>query len=218
MACSGFHTAYYENGKQWSGAGVVIVENYYTKNGKKIPCILVAKDINRDKFIDFGGRYEYGHDNLQTTAHHELREESCNLFNISPQVLQLMPYSDSKYQSHYYRTYFIKINGVSRKMYYNNLRTLRKNNAPNCWLETNSIAHVPFENIPLEQLMYDQDIVTTDIDGTQVVLHNRLRQCLFHGYGSALDALNGKIVINSRNDGKIVKTHDFKNLTFSISK
>jgi hypothetical protein len=219
VPCTNNHSTYYEDSKQWSGAGVIIVENYYPKDGTpRIPCILVGRDIGRGKYTDFGGHYESQHNNLQTTSHHELREESCNLFNISPSTLQQLPYSDSKYKDHYYRTYFVKIRGVSRKMYHKNRLKLIANRARRCWLETDNIIHVPIENIPIESLLFDGDIITTDIDGQEVVLHNRLRQCLLYGYGKMLEVFERESIANSRTDGRTNRTRDFLNGTFSIVK
>src|SRR5271170_2838512 len=119
-------TVYKENGIAYSGAGVIIVEDYYTKNGKVEPCVLLVKNGASGLFMDFGGGYEQKHNNLKETAREELREESRNLFNISEKYFNKYVDIPVGRQNNriFYRVYIIKINGISRKYFNQNKKII----------------------------------------------------------------------------------------------
>ena len=215
QVCQSSGDILYKNGKSWSGAGVIVTENYRKKNGDIIPCIILAKDIARNKYNDFGGQFENRYERLSKVAHHELREESANLLNISAKILR-QNFVDSEHGGSSYRSYFIKVKGISNTDFENNVKTIKKNNAPSCWLETSNLVHVPIDNIPIINLLQYGDVTTKDIDGNEIIMHNRARQCIVKGYDVMLKVVNGKSCASAKDNGKIHKSKRFTNGTFTI--
>lgn len=204
----------YKNGQSWSGAGVIVTEDYH-KNGEIIPCIVLGKDIARDMYNDFGGRFENRYERLSNVAHHELREESANLLNISPKILR-RNFVDSEHGGMMYRSYFIKVKGIKREDFKSNVQIMKKNGAPACWLETSDIVHVPIDNIPIINLLKYGDVPSVDVDGNDIILHNRARQCLLKGYDTMLQVVNSKSCANAKDNGKTHTSKRFTNGTFTI--
>ena len=57
---------------KYSGAGVLIIEDYH-KNNIIEPCILLVRNRKTQLYSDFGGGYEPKHKTLKITASIELR-------------------------------------------------------------------------------------------------------------------------------------------------
>lgn len=144
--------------KKISGAGVIIITTY-----DNIPCIVLAYDIKRRKYNDFGGRFEpHKHKNILDTAKQELYEESAGLFDVKKKYFK--KFKDCKLHQTYYRYYYIKIKHVNINSYQTKLKKLKKNNAPKYMLETNDITYIPIMNVKKK---------TKDVFGDDIKIHNR---------------------------------------------
>lgn len=213
-------STYTDNGLTYSGAGVLVMEDYCEKNGEVIPCVLLVRNAASKSYMDFGGAYEKKHNNLQTTASLELREESRNLFNVSTKYFVDADAINIPSRLHLYRSYIIKINNVSRKHFLHNKRVMDKasafgTNVPRCWRETDKIAHVPISNINFIRLGNRGSVILSDINGEKIELHPRTKRVLYHHQ----DTMNKKIEEPAIGDKKNVVrdlSPDFKNDTFSF--
>ena len=202
--------------RKWSGSGVIVLEDRFINNKKEV-CLVVARNISRNMYNDFGGHYEKKYKRLSVNGHNELREESCNLLSIDPSVLR-KNFCDSFYNNTYYRSYFIKINGIADKQYINNFNILKRGGAPSTWLETDALAHIPIKNIKQRNLSVKGDIYVKDVNEKLVLLHNRVRQCIDAGYTTMLDVATGKPCADARLDGSINTSSTFRRGTFTIKK
>lgn len=209
-------TIYEEKGLMYSGAGVLIIEDYYKKNGTKIPCILLARNKASQKFMDFGGSYEKKDNSLKETAHNELREESRNLFNIDQKYF--VNYVDIPAGQYYYRVYLLKINGTSRKYYDHNKRLLDNNTKiyiPRMWRETDMIAHIPLKNIDFNKLNIRGTIILKDINDNPVILHGRTKAAIYYARNK-IEKIIKSHPIATRKDLIIHKSKKFTNGTYSF--
>jgi len=188
---------YNKNNKYFSGAGVLIVEDYFLKSGEIIKSIIVVQNSLTKEYSDFGGVYESEHSSIKNTAVNELREESCNLFNISKNSLD--KYVDIRAGENYYRSYIVKINTASRDHFkYNlNLFLSRKKNGihiPPCWLESSNITHIPIKNINIDNLNKNNGMFLKDIDNNNIKISKRLNRILYSGINVISDVSNTKAI------------------------
>ncbi len=207
-----------KNGLTYSGAGVLIIEDYYTKNGNIVPCILLARNHSSQLFMDFGGTYEDKHGSLKITAAIELQEESRNLFNISSEYL--INYVDVPHKIHFYRIYLIKINGVSSKYYNHNMRLIEKKykegiHVSHPWRETDMISHIPIENINWNIMDKRGKITIKDINNNLVTLHTRTKNVIFYAYSLILNNIDAYPLASKKNI-TIYHSNGFKNNTYSF--
>ena len=219
-------TNYKENGLTYSGAGVMVIEEYYTKTGKIEPCILLVKNGASGLFTDFGGSYEKKHANLKVTAHNELREESRNLFNISEKYFKKYVDIPVGTGNQFYRVYIIKINGISRKYFNHNKNLIDKyhdaalkrgtqeKHIPRSWRETIDIVHIPFQNINFNLLGARGHIILTDIDGKRIDLHGRAKRCIYYSQATLYNVIKDKPIARKRNI-KIHKSNSWTNGTYT---
>jgi len=211
---------YIENGNKYTGSGVLIIEDYYKKNGQIIPCILVVQNRASGLFSDFGGTYELKHKTIKNTSYYELLEESCNLFNISPKFYNYYVNVNTDKQNEFYRSYVIKINSVSRKYFLHNKRTIDKlhrsgRHIPRYWRETNNISHIPINNINFNSLNQRGTINLTDIDGNLIPISGRLKRILYNGHNVILNVSNQQPVARKRNL-KIDNSNSFLKNTYTF--
>jgi hypothetical protein len=203
-----------KNSKTYSGAGVIIVEDYYIKNKKStIPCIILVRNKSNKHFMDFGGSFEKKHINLKTTASKELREESRNLFNISPKHFNY--YVDIPSGRHLYRVYIIKINSASRKQFIHNMKIIDKNSSPRSWRETDAITHIPINSIKFNRFAKRGRVVLKDINGKRINIHNRAKKAMFYAENKILNLINSYPLLDKHNL-VIHKSHRFTNGTLSF--
>src|ERR1700679_3407499 len=114
-----------ENRLTYTGAGVLVIEDYYTKKGTRETCLILVRNKASNLYTDFGGSYENKHGSLQITAQSELREESRNIFNVARHHLKnYVDIMTGKDNELYYRVFVIKINGISRKYFDHNVRVI----------------------------------------------------------------------------------------------
>jgi len=209
---------YTEKGVNYSGAGVLILEDYYRKDGMIVPCIVLVKNRALDLYTDFGGIYETKHGSLQQTASSELREESRNLLNISPHLLTTK-IDIPAFNDHHYREYVLKINGINRKSFLHNCHVIDdyKNNGsyvPRSWLETNDIAHIPIDSIDFDLLNKRGTITLRDVINRQIVLDGRVKKVLRTGHNTIINMLS-QIPMARHRDMKMYKSTDWTNKTYS---
>ncbi len=184
----------YVDGKYVSGAGVIVIEDYKRKDGTMESCVILGRNKASRKYADFGGSYEKKHGNIASTGSSELREESRNLLRVCPRYLK--KYCDIEgHNSEYYRCYFVKINGISRKYFCHNMNLIDKNNAPRCWRETDNIAHVPITHLNITQ---HRNIVL-DINGMPIVIGTRVKK-IFKCCLSMINAFAKKRPLITRNN------------------
>jgi hypothetical protein len=178
---------FYENGIVYSGAGTIVIEDFFDSNNEIEPCIVLVKN-KEGVFMDFGGSYETEHKSLNITAHIELREESRNLLHINPKYFNhFIDMRVGKFA--YYRVHILKINGISQSDFNFNKHLIDgvhalKQNVPYVWRETYEITHIPIKNINFDMLGQECDrlIVLKDIDGRDIILHNRTKKALFFAH------------------------------------
>ena len=211
-------------GLSYTGAGVLIVEDYYTKNGTVEQCIVVARNTSSGLYSDFGGGYSAKDKTLEQTAHKELREESRNLYNIDPKHMKY--YVDIPGQSNngppasFYRAFLVKINGTSRKYFNYNKNLidtlhLRGTTVPHSWRETDDIAHIPIKYIDFNSTGFRGKIILKDIDGRDIVLHGRVKKILNYAQ-SIMSVLINSNPIARRKNITIHQSRRWTNKTYSF--
>lgn len=207
-----------KNGLTYTGAGVLIVEDYYTKKGTIEPCVLLVRNKASGLYMDFGGSYETKHGALSVTAHSELREESRNLFNIDKKHMK--QYVDIPAgKGTFYRTYLIKINGISRKYFDFNKRLMDSLHAkgqkvPRPWRETDQIAHIPISSINFNNLGARGTITLKDIDNRSITLHGRAKRVLYYSQAMIFNLVKTSPIAKKK-DVKFHKSNSWTNGTYS---
>ena len=225
-----------KSNKSYSGAGVIVIENYY-KNNKTIPCFVIARNKASKQYSDFGGSYEKKHKNIAYTARFELLEESANLLNIPINHFTRRNSFDLNASStgiqKYYKVFVIKINGIARKYFNHNINTITKQHAPHQWKETDDIAHIPITNIDIIAINKRGIVTLKDVDGRIITIAGRLKGILRHLTEKL--TYNNKFVFNinrtqnitpiefnqkpvaTRSDLKRIQSSNFLNNTLSLS-
>ena len=198
--------------KIFSGAGTLIVENY-KNNNKEIPSIVLCKDI-RGFYSDFGGHYEEKHNNIFKTAISETKEESANLINIKNNTIKKQDFIDIKHENNFYRSFIIKINGISRKYFRKNLNIIKENNAEDHWLEMSDITHVPIRN--LIKMVKNKEDLCDDIYGNKIKIRNRTIDIINCGKNKILNKIKKKEIGNFNKNKFLVKKNNFLKNTFCV--
>jgi len=229
---------FFENGIGYSGAGVMVIEDYYKKDhssnslksiepdvnqiepnvnqiepflNKKIePCIVLLRNRSTGIFSEMGGIYEKKHQNLVKTAITELREESRNLFNLVCLENALTQYTDIPVDSHtYYRVYFVKINGSSTKYFTHNMQILdQSSDTPIYWKETDQLAHVPINQL-IDLDLNKKGVKVKTVNGEEIKLSRRTRKVIRYGFDNIMNIVKEPPLL-SRKDLKLFD-HNVKN-------
>lgn len=208
-----------KDGRSYSGAGVLIVEDYYKKDGTIEPCIVLVRNKASGEYTEFGGSYERKHGSLEKTAYAELREESRNLFNIDTGYLN--KYVDINAGADtFYRAYIIKLNGISRKYYLYNMKQIdllykRGVKISRVWRETDDLVHVPISNINFEKLGIRGKVILRDIDNRVISIRGRIKKVLRDGQTIISDIIHEKS-IGKRKDMIRNTSIDWTNGTYSF--
>lgn len=209
-----------ENGRNFSGAGVIIIEDYYTKKGTIEQSIVFVRNKYSGLFMDFGGIYEVSDGTLNVTAHKELLEESINFFNISPDnLIDSVDIPVTRSNKFFYKVFLIKINGINKKYFLHNLKTINKmhdsgKKIPISWRETDMIVHVPIKNIEFNKLVENTRIILSDVDSKQIMLHGRAKKALFFLNDQIQKKIREK-PLAERKDIVIDTSDSFTNNTYS---
>jgi hypothetical protein len=194
--------------KCFSGAGTIVVEDYYDDvKQTSEPMIILGKN-KYNETMDFGGYCDKCDPTLAATAHHELREESRNLFHINPR--HFTEYKDvlvsNKTHAHY-RIHVLKINGMRRDEFQFNKQLIDdacesgSSKTHGEWLESVDLVRIPLRSINFDQLGRRDvaKIDLKDIDGNEIKLCGRTRMMLFNTYDLIAKIIGSK-PIASRSD------------------
>jgi hypothetical protein len=211
----------HKNGLIYTGAGVLVIEDYYTKDGDIEPCIVLVRNKSSKLYMDFGGSYENSHDELKTTAVTELREESRNLININKKYLKHyanIPAGNINKQPTFYRSYIIKINGICKKYFDHNRKLIDKLmlNAPKKWKETDRLVHIPIRNINFSKLGIKGQNRLSDINGKIIELTRRTKNILYTSESMIHNIIKTKPIAKKSNI-IIIKSNNFLNMTYSFN-
>lgn len=194
------------NDKDYSGAGVLIIEDYIDHKKNKIPSLLLVRNKATQLFTDFGGIHEKKHKTLEMTASSELNEESRNLIQIDPEILSKQNYIDiiaNKKRNIYYRIYIIKINGICRKYYHHNREIIDNSDAKKYFKETDDITHLPIKNIDFNKIK-NLRCTIKDVYKNNIKLNTRLKNVLSNSYDIIKDMIDSK-PISTQKDFKLKK-------------
>lgn len=168
----------------WSGGGVVVLEDYRHISGNIIKCMIVSRDRARKSYVDFGGTFEKKDIDIKITAVRECLEESAGLIDINENTsLDHTDIDSGKVidkKNVKYRAYFVKINGLCRKDFLDNLKKLKNNNAPKFWLETNDIAHIPL--LEIEKIITSDNNIVKDVIDRDINLGKRIIDIIKNGH------------------------------------
>jgi hypothetical protein len=139
------------NTTNYSGAGVLIIENYYdNRKGRSEPAILLFKSSTNSEYQELGGSVDTNLTSslavLQQTAKRELREESCNLFNIRAELDRKINEKNmfvdiNTSNGSLYRCYVVGIEGMifGEDVFDINCKLVKEQGAPSHWKETNDV-------------------------------------------------------------------------------
>ena len=193
-----------------TGAGVILIENYKPKNQQNyIPCVILFRDKKRGTYSDGGGNREHG-ENLQKTAARELKEESANMFRLSPNTLT----DNNAVRHNNYVCYFLYIRGPKDKNnnypifsqhYYDNMKIINNSNAPSFWKETDSLVRVSIQQFIQDGgLTATGDLNTVDTNNNKITIMGRTKGCIRNAIndGTYDRALNKLITLNENKDYK----------------
>ena len=215
-----------KNGLIYTGAGVLIIEDYYTKNGMIEPCIVLVRNKTSKLYMDFGGSYEDNHGDLKTTACKELQEESRNLININKKYLKHyvnIPAGNIKKQPTFYRLYIIKINGICRKYFdYNkkiidNMYYSSNKKIPRYWRETDKIAHIPIKNIHFAKLGIRGYNIISDINGHNIKLIRRTKNVLYVSESMIHNIVKTKPIAKKENISQLSSDQSPNNILYTYN-
>ena len=157
-----------------NGSGVMLIENYTNKQGRKGLAVILFKDIRKNKYSEAGGYINPG-ENILEAAQAELEEESANLFRIDQKYLMNFVIYNS------YTCFPLFITGppeeyytIQSKYYKYNLFTLRKNNAPPDYLETVNMKRFYISDLIGAGLLSTVgDMICNDADGKFKLVYGR---------------------------------------------
>lgn len=165
------------NGSKYCTAGVLLI----TRVGDVDHVILFGEKRGNDTIYSFpAGRCNLGQ-TLEQNAARKLREETANLYNISPQILTQLE-TDTNYinlQSFdnyckgengeditgYIRTYCMRLDKFNQTEYINNVQTIIENinnqqsknpGDTTTWTKTNSCKMIPLKDIQLNNVNQNQ--------------------------------------------------------------
>lgn len=203
--------------KDFSGAGVLIVEKYKSDNGKTIPCILVVMNSAAKTLSDFGGAFSAKHKKLYETARLELLEESKNLINIPAKTIKSAKQIDiDAGKRGNYKAFVIKVANISTKYFNHNSKVINAHpKSTKYWKETQTIHHIPISSIDFDNLLQRKATYFTDVRNKKIKVSMRLRKILFGSKNILLEVLNDKSIVTKKNLTKI-QSSDFKNGTYSF--
>lgn len=139
---------------QISGAGILIVERYNGMN-----CYTFFRDM-KGHYNEPGGIRDGG-ETPQETACRECREETSNLIQLSPNILNEYVIVDQ------YMAFVVYLDGLHKTDYIHNSKITRRKCAHH-WAETNDMERVPLQNINLNYL---PNVVT--YEGKNIQLRGR---------------------------------------------
>ena len=191
--------------KTYSGAGVIVFEEYLTNDKKIIPTILLTRNKSSKLYTDFGGFHDKKHKNLKDTASKELLEESRCLIEIDEKHFSEKNSFDilgNIKRKIYYKVFVIKINGICRKHYHHNRKIIDNDKNSKRYLkETDDITHIPIKNLEFSK----KQKKVYDIYNKEINLSLRLRNILDN-----IDIDYDKVKLIKTKNSKINKMYKIK--------
>jgi len=164
-----------------NNGGVILVEKEYdNKKGRCEPAIILFRENSMiGRCTDAGGTQDPSDIDVKHTAMRELQEESANLFRFDH--LNLTPFQS--YTNQNYTCFFIYIEPICAEHYNDNLKILRQNLAPQCWLETNKLYRFYVSDLLKMNLdEYSPLFDVTDADGNNnLTIKPRTKKCIRMG-------------------------------------
>ncbi len=197
----GHHVLYTSKttGRKYSGSGIILVEIYNNRAGRKEPAVILFKSIRKEGGIVYeglGGRidssdllHKYP---LVITARREAYEESRGLISFSSAKHIGAPikgnniFVDRKYGEYYYRAYFVGIrSGVfSKKDYINNKIILDSiKNVYHAMKETHDVTRFYIRDLIKSGLLTEKNNLTTvDAYGKKATIFMRTVSLIRNAY------------------------------------
>jgi len=168
------------NGNE-TGGGVVLIENYLNRNHtRQEDAVILFRDKFTGKYNDGGGKIDPG-ETVERAARRELKEESENLFRLSPNSLNLQ--LASRHQN--YIAYFVRITakgGIQSKYYSSNLSALKKGNAAHHWVETDKMTRVYVKDLINNNISSVKgDFKVNDANGNPITIEGKTKAVLREG-------------------------------------
>ena len=155
------------------GAGILIIESY---KGQPVITLFGKDGFN---YADLGGRIDPG-ESPEEAACREAREESANLINIGPH--EIVQYSiPVKHQE--YVAFIMYVDGIFFKDYAHNINVIFTGCNPykqKHWMETNSMARIPLNNILLAAQAHID--YANDVNGSVVQIRGRTMGLIRNAY------------------------------------
>jgi hypothetical protein len=160
---------------KYTGAGIFLIENYNEQ-----PVVLLFGKHNK-LYSDPGGNIDKG-ETLEETACRETKEETANLINIKPKELKII--SKIIYLKSYV-SYFVFINQIKSKDYYDNVEIIFNKCKEYFWKESNCIARVSIDELVDKMSSYDfttsKDFYAKDINNKSILIRSRVMFIVKHG-------------------------------------
>jgi NUDIX domain len=184
------------NGNE-TGAGVVLIENYLNrKHSRQEDAVILFRDKFSGKYNDGGGKIDPG-ETVERAARRELKEESENLFRLSPNSLNLQ--LASRHQN--YIAYFVRITakgGIQSKYYSSNLSSLKNGkNVPHHWLETDKMTRVYVKDLINNNIITAKgDFKVNDANGNSIVIEGKTKAVLREGLNNNIITMTPTQTLN----------------------
>ncbi len=163
-----------------NNGGVILIEKEYDNGkGRCEPAIILFRENGKfGSCTDAGGQQDINDIDVKYTATRELQEESANLFRINPLDLS----SAHFYTIKNYTCFFVYIESINAKYYNENYNILKRNKAPQCWLETNKLHRFYVSDLIKMNLSEHSQLHVTDADGiTNLLIKPRTKICISGG-------------------------------------
>lgn len=150
-------------------SGVLLFQNYH-KNGSSSLTVLLFRDKHSGMYSLLVGGVDPGETVVQTAAR-ECMEESLNLFRPSTVVLSNSPYVVHKNT----RCYILRAPDNTQSSWYDTNRHIinSHSNIPHEWRETDRIARVDINNLPMSLLSSHGHIQAVDTNGNTITIMAR---------------------------------------------
>lgn len=168
--------------KKYSGAGVVLLEEYYVNKTKtrEGPVFVLFKSCRTDEYTDLGGlidKKDVG-SILINTSIREALEESCGTIDLTKTNFAKVSYIDINHNGDYYRSHYICIarNMIKKdlaEIYKNNRKIIGPKRINPAWLETCDI-----KRFYVSDLYNNKINKCLDTEGTEFKIGKRMMDSL----------------------------------------
>ena len=158
------------NTNQFSGAGVLIIEN-----GENL-VLFGSKRKSGYVYEDLGGKIDKNDCNITSTAIREAFEESRGLIYIGNQSKLESLYVDIASKNKYYRCFILPISDLNiLNKYYDNVNKINSNvKIQNYWKETDDIRKFNINNLIKEGILDSKsNFKTIDINNKKSFIYDR---------------------------------------------